>query len=113
MSIRNYKKTKHLNQAVLDFSAILKFAPDVASLEMLCHSVNDKLKYGRPHPGELIGAGAQENVFTCTNILTPEGKPCVVKVVPVSSETLLKDLTLELHTTRYVYLHKSKSLVFV
>ncbi|KXJ21152.1 dual serine/threonine and tyrosine protein kinase [Exaiptasia diaphana] len=81
---------------------ILDFAPDVASLEMLCHSVNDHARFGRPQPGEMIGAGAQGNVFTCRNIVTPEGKPCVVKVVPVGSESLLKDLTLELHTTRTI-----------
>jgi hypothetical protein len=85
------------------FAAILTFAPEVASLEMLCHSVNDLLKYGRPQKGELIGAGTQGNVYTCSNIKTAQGKPCVVKVVPVPNESVLEDLTLELHTTRYVF----------
>lgn len=84
----------------ISFPAILKFAPDVASLEMLCHSVNDLIKYGRPQKGETISAGAQGHVFTCLNIKTDEGKPCAVKVVPVPNESSLKDLTIELHTSR-------------
>lgn len=80
---------------------ILEFAPNLALLEMLAYGVMDKLKYGLPKKGELIGSGAQGKVFACTNIKTPENKPCVVKVVNVESEEVLKDLTLELHNTRY------------
>ena len=79
---------------------ILEFAPDLALLEMLAYGVMDKFKYGSPRKGELIGTGAQGSVFACDNIKTPEGKPCVVKVVSVAREEVLKDLTLELHNTR-------------
>lgn len=79
---------------------ILEFAPDLALLEMLAYGVMDKLKYGLPKMGELIGSGAQGKVFACKNIKTPEDNPCVVKVVNVETEEVLKDLTLELHNTR-------------
>lgn len=79
---------------------ILEFAPDLALLEMLAYGVMDKFKYGSPRKGELIGTGAQGSVFACDNIKTPGGKRCVVKVVSVAREEVLKDLTLELHNTR-------------
>ena len=79
---------------------IQELAPEIAMLEMLTHSVLDRQKFGVPEKGELIGSGAQGNVYACKNIRSPAGKPCVVKVVPVSSDTLFKDLTLELHNTR-------------
>ena len=79
---------------------ILEFAPDLALLEMLAYGVMDKFKFGSPSTGDLIGDGAQGSVFACNNIKTPEGKPCVVKVVKVAREEVLKDLTLELHNTR-------------
>ena len=84
---------------------ILEFAPNLALTEMLAYGVMDRFKFGLPRKGDLIGTGAQGSVFACDNITTPEGKPCVVKVVGVSSEEVLKDLTLELHNTRY---NKSK-----
>ena len=79
---------------------ILEFAPNLALLEMLAYGVMDKFKFGSPSQGEVIGTGAQGSVFACDNIKTPEGKPCVVKVVSVAREEVLKDLTLELHNTR-------------
>ena len=79
---------------------LLGFAPNLALLEMLAYGVMDRFKFGFPAKGELIGSGAQGNVFACDNIKTPEGRPCVVKVVSVASEEVLKDLTLELHNTR-------------
>ena len=79
---------------------LLGFAPNLALLEMLAYGVMDRFKFGLPAKGELIGTGAQGNVFACDNIKTPEGRPCVVKVVSVTSEEVLKDLTLELHNTR-------------
>ena len=79
---------------------ILEFAPNLALLEMLAYGVMDKFKFGLPSKGKLIGTGAQGSVFACDNIKTPEGKPCVVKVVSVAKEEVLKDLTLELHNTR-------------
>lgn len=79
---------------------ILAFAPNLALLEMLAYGVMDKFKYGLPKKGEVIGSGAQGSVFACENITTPEGKPCVVKVISVAREEVLKDLTLELHNTR-------------
>lgn len=82
---------------------ILEFAPNLALLEMLAYGVMDRFRFGLPRQGELIGTGAQGSVFACDNITTPRGKPCVVKVVKVASEEVLKDLTLELHNTRYEY----------
>ena len=82
-------------------TAIKQFAQNVASLEMLCHSVNDRLEYGEPEIGELIGSGSQGKVYKCLNIQTPEGKPCAAKVMSMSDDSLMTDLTLELHTTRY------------
>ena len=79
---------------------ILEFAPNLALLEMLAYGVMDKFKFGSPSTGDLIGDGAQGKVFACNNIKTPQGKPCVVKVVKVAREEVLKDLTLELHNTR-------------
>ena len=79
---------------------ILAFAPNLALLEMLAYGVMDKFNYGLPKKGEVIGTGAQGSVFACENITTPKGKPCVVKVVSVAREEVLKDLTLELHNTR-------------
>ncbi|KAL9965129.1 hypothetical protein ACROYT_G028884 [Oculina patagonica] len=79
---------------------VLEFAPNLALLEMLAYGVMDRFKFGLPRKGDLIGTGAQGSVFACDNITTPEGKPCVVKVVGVASEEVLKDLTLELHNTR-------------
>ena len=79
---------------------VLGFAPNLALLEMLAYGVVDRFKFGLPSKGELIGTGAQGKVFACDNIMTPEGRPCVVKVVDVASEEVLKDLTLELHNTR-------------
>ena len=79
---------------------ILGFAPSLAFLEMLAYGVMDRFKFGFPAKGERIGTGAQGEVFACDNIKTPEGRPCVVKVVSVASEEVLKDLTLELHNTR-------------
>ena len=79
---------------------ILEFAPNLALLEMLAYGVMDKFKFGSPSTGDLIGDGAQGSVFACNNIKTPEGNPCVVKVVKVAREEVLKDLTLELHNTR-------------
>ena len=79
---------------------ILGFAPSLALLEMLAYGVMDRFKFGLPAKGERIGSGAQGEVFACDNIKTPEGRPCVVKVVSVASEEVLKDLTLELHNTR-------------
>ncbi|XP_068731829.1 dual serine/threonine and tyrosine protein kinase-like [Montipora capricornis] len=79
---------------------ILEFGPNIALLEMLAYGVMDKFKYGFPKKGELIGSGAQGSVFACENMKTSEGKPCVVKVVKVAKEEVLKDLTLELHNTR-------------
>ena len=80
---------------------VLEFAPNLALLEMLAYSVMDRFRFGLPRKGDLIGTGAQGSVFACDNITTPEGKPCVVKIVGVASEEVLKDLTLELHNTRY------------
>ena len=85
---------------------VLEFAPNLARLEIEAYSVMDRFKFGLPRKGDLIGTGAQGRVFACDNITTPEGKPCVVKVVGVASEEELKDLTLELHNTRY---HKTTS----
>ena len=82
---------------------ILEFAPNLALLEMLAYGVMDRFRFGLPRQGELIGTGAQGSVFACDNIKTSRGKPCVVKVVKVASEEVLKDLTLELHNTRYEY----------
>ena len=82
---------------------ILEFAPNLAFLEMLAYGVMDRFRFGLPRQGELIGTGAQGSVFACDNITTPSGKPCVVKVVKVASEEVLKDVTLELHNTRYKY----------
>ena len=82
---------------------ILEFSPNLALLEMLAYGVMDRFRFGLPRQGDLIGTGAQGSVFACDNITTPSGKPCVVKVVKVSSEEVLKDLTLELHNTRYTY----------
>ena len=82
---------------------ILEFSPNLAFLEMLAYGVMDRFRFGLPRQGELIGTGAQGSVFACDNITTPSGKPCVVKVVKVASEEVLKDLTLELHNTRYKY----------
>ena len=79
---------------------VLGFAPSLALLEMLAYGVMDRFKFGFPAKGERIGTGAQGEVFACDNIKTPEGRPCVVKVVSVASEEVLKDLTLELHSTR-------------
>lgn len=79
---------------------ILGFAPNLALLEMLAYGVMDRFKFGLPAAGDLIGSGAQGSVFACNNIKTPEGRPCVVKVVKVATEEVLKDLTLELHNTR-------------
>ena len=79
---------------------VLGFAPNLALLEMLAYGVMDRFKFGFPAKGERIGTGAQGEVFACDNIKTPEGRPCVVKVVSVASEEVLKDLTLELHNTR-------------
>ena len=79
---------------------VLGFAPSLALLEMLAYGVMDRFKFGFPAKGERIGTGAQGEVFACDNIKTPEGRPCVVKVVSVASEEVLKDLTLELHNTR-------------
>ena len=79
---------------------LLGFAPNLALLEMQAYGVIDRFKFEFPVKGELIGTGAQGNVFACDNIKTPEGRPCVVKVVSVASEEVLKDLTLELHNTR-------------
>ena len=79
---------------------VLGFAPSLAFLEMLAYGVMDRFKFGFPAKGERIGTGAQGEVFACDNIKTPEGRPCVVKVVSVASEEVLKDLTLELHNTR-------------
>ena len=80
---------------------VLEFAPNLAHLEMRAYGVMNKFKFGLPRKGDLIGSGAQGSVFACDNITTLEGKPCVVKVVGVASEEVLKDLTLELHNTRY------------
>ena len=80
---------------------VLEFSPNLALLEMLAYGVMDRFRFGLPRQGELIGTGAQGSVFACDNITTPSGKPCVVKVVKVASEEVLKDLTLELHNTRY------------
>ena len=82
---------------------ILEFSPNLALLEMLAYGVMDRFRFGLPRQGDLIGTGAQGSVFVCDNITTPTGKSCVVKVVKVSSEEVLKDLTLELHNTRYKY----------
>ena len=82
---------------------ILEFSPNLALLEMLAYGVMDRFRFGLPRHGELIGTGAQGSVFACDNIKTPSGRPCVVKVVKVASEEVLKDLTLELHNTRYEY----------
>ena len=82
---------------------ILEFSPNLALLEMLAYGVMDRFRFGLPRQGELIGTGAQGSVFACDNITTPSGKPCVVKVVKAASEEVLKDLTLELHNTRYKY----------
>ncbi len=79
----------------------VEFAPNLALQEMLAYSVLDRLKFGLPRKGDLIGTGAQGIVFACDNITTPEGKPCVVKVVGVASGEVLKDLSLELHNVRY------------
>ena len=79
---------------------VLGFAPNLALLEMQAYGVVDRFKFGLPSKGERIGTGAQGNVFACDKIMTPEGRPCVVKVVDVASEEVLKDLTLELHNTR-------------
>ena len=79
---------------------ILGFAPNLALLEIMAYGVMDRFKFGFPAKGERIGTGAQGEVFACDNIKTPEGRPCVVKVVSVASEEVLKDLTLELHNTR-------------
>ena len=80
---------------------ILEFSPSLALQEMLAYNVKDRFRFGPPRRGEPIGTGAQSSVFACDNITTPCGKPCVVKVVKVASEEVLKDLTLELHNTRY------------
>ena len=82
---------------------ILEFSPNLALQEMLVYSVMDRFRFGLPRQGELIGTGAQGSVFACDNITTPSGKPCVVKVVKVASEEVLRDLTLELHNTRYKF----------
>ena len=82
---------------------ILGFAPDLAHLEMQAYDVRDRFRFGLPRQEELIGTGAQGSVFACDNITSPSGKPCVVKVVKVASEKELKNLTLELHNTRYEY----------
>ena len=79
---------------------IQELAPEIAMLEMLTHSVLDRQKFGVPEVGELIGSGAQGKVYACKNIISPAGKACVVKVVPMSGDDQLKDLTLELHNTR-------------
>ena len=79
---------------------LLEFAPNLARLEMLAYGVMETFKFGSPSIGDLIGHGAQGSVYACKNIKTPEGKPCVVKVVKVAREEVLKDLTLELHNTR-------------
>ena len=79
---------------------LLEFAPSLARLEMLAYGVMETFKFGSPSIGDLIGHGAQGSVYACKNIKTPEGKPCVVKVVKVAREEVLKDLTLELHNTR-------------
>ena len=81
---------------------IREMAPEVATLEMMAHNVHDAIKFGAPECGAKIGEGAQGKVFACKNIRSPEGKPCVVKVVPVSDERQMKDLMLELHNTRCV-----------
>lgn len=80
---------------------VLEFSPKLALLEMLAFGVMDRFRFGLPRNGDLIGTGAQGSVFACDNITTPSGKPCVVKVIKVASEDVLKDLTLELHNTRY------------
>ena len=82
---------------------ILEFSPNLALQEMLVYSVMDRFRFGLPRQGGLIGTGAQGSVFACDNITTPSGKPCVVKVVKVASEEVLRDLTLELHNTRYKF----------
>ncbi len=79
----------------------VEFAPNLALQEMLAYSVLDRLKFGLPRKGDLVGTGAQGIVFACDNVTTPEGKPCVVKVVGVASVEVLKDLSLELHNVRY------------
>ena len=80
---------------------VLEFSPNLALLELLAYGVMDRFRFGLPRKGELIGTGAQGSVFACDNITTHSGRPCVVKVVNVASQEVLKDLTLELHNTRY------------
>ena len=81
---------------------IREMAPEVATLEMMAYNVHDAIKFGAPECGAKIGEGAQGKVFACKNIRSPEGKPCVVKVVAMSDERQMKDLMLELHNTRCV-----------
>ena len=80
---------------------IRELAPDIARLEMWTHSVLDRQRFGVPEKGELIGSGGQGKVYACKNIRSPAGKPCAVKVLRLSDNDQLKDLTLELHNTRY------------
>jgi len=87
---------------------VLEFSPNLALLEMLAYGVMDRFRFGLPRNGDLIGTGAQGSVYACDNITTPSGKPCVVKVVKVASEDVLKDLTLELHNTRCKYKGKGR-----
>ena len=82
---------------------ILELSPNLALQEMLAYGVMNRFRFGLPRQGERIGTRAQGSVFACDDITTPRGKPCVVKVVKVASEDVLKDLTLELHNTRYQY----------
>ena len=79
---------------------ILEFSPNLALLEMLAYDVMDRFRFGLPRP-QLIGTGAQSTVFACDNITTPSDRPCVVKVVKVASQEVLKDISLKLHNTRY------------
>ena len=82
---------------------IVKLAPKVALLEIEVFDVIARIRFGQPKIGQLISQGGQGGVYECLDILSANGRPCVVKVIFVSNEddTAMENLALEVHNTRY------------
>ena len=82
---------------------IVKLAPKVALLEIEVFDVISRIRFGQPKIGQLISQGGQGGVYECLDILSANGRPCVVKVIFVSNEddTAMENLALEVHNTRY------------